>query len=1730
MKKIVFISFLLLLGIISYAQVPSDHMILWVRSDSVEVIDDKVETWYDLSGNDYHLQQASSALRPAFIDSVLNNYPSVTFNGVNNFLQVNFGQAYNQPNSVFVIWKANSAPGVPFDNISSRHYLAINADSDITLNASSNPTTTVKYSKTLPMEYVINTCYYNGADSKLFENSVLKSSGNAGNLSIEGLMVGSIFSGGAYLNGDILEIIAYDTTLIDSDRALVENYLMDRYAPPLSLGEDINMYGFCDTALIIDESFTDILWSTGETNDTIYVDETGEYTVQAIDIFGRMQYGSISISYPHPEFSDTTICLGDSVSYSVDLPGPYDYLWSQGGTDSLIWIKDEGTYSVQITDTNGCFITREFFVDVDSFINHVSLGPDPELCSGNSISLISGEEECVSFLWNPGENTTPDQVVNTSGWQKLTVQNDIGCEAIDSVYVTITGTAPTPAYTVEHLCFGDNTLFTDNSTSPETITAWTWVFNENDSIHTESAEWAFETPGTQNVELIVSSESGCANSLEFEIDILEIPTVNYSYNPVCSGVEINFLSDISIPAGTSITNYNWILDESPAGTGSSLNYTFPGEGEYSLNLTVELDNGCTSSYEETINVADSYPFPEYLSLVNPSDNAVLNPGSTTDFQWNNAAYSINYALILSEDETFENVIATYPEITDTDISVDLPETFDTLFWKVIAYNPCMLETETTVRKIYGFSPVNFENCKLWLPGDSVETTANMVDIWFDQSGNENHLTQATGTEKPISEISILNEHKTLNFDGVNDNISASFGEELAQPNTTFVVWKSNELNGVAFDNSVSRHYLAINASSEITINASPDPTSPVKYEISQPMPFLLSTCVFNSSSSEIYGNSILRDSGDAGALSMEGIVAGSIFSGGAYLDGSIAEILIYNDLLEVNERTQIETYLYNKYSPPVNLGFDIQVPYGFCDTTITTADKPWFTEFLWSTGDTTSTISTNHNGEYSVTVTDIFGFTSTDDIRVEFPKVHQADMLSMVCDGDTLSWDSGLPTDNYTFNWMNSVSTSPVGQYWTNTQAALQITDTNGCSYFTDTINVMLDMFEHTAALGDGDTALCNGNLLTLVNGAEAAVDYLWQDESTDPEILIESAGIYHVTVTNTLGCVARDTLDVSILGTVPDPAYSISGHCAEENISLLDESSSEDGTINAWEWSYNGTVFGTGEQVYISFPEAGQYDVSLEVFTDVGCHHHITQTLDVHPLPVPEFAPEFACSGQEILFRSLSSIPSDNLYQYRWQFGSGADWQESNEDNIIHTFNEAGEYSVTLVAVSDVECFDEITKTVNVKASPAANFTTAPACEGLPVNFWNQSQSEESPLWENQWDFGDGTNSGSSDPQHIYNGTGNFNVELVVKSLNGCTDTILKTVEVSVLPVAQVGSLDACLGVPHQLFDESTITSGSITSWEWQVDTLIFDEENPVLTLNDTTNLPLRLKVWSDAGCVSVIDSVLYVWENPVAGFELPQNWGAVPLELNMENTSEGAATYQWDFGDGEISSIAEPGHLWQNSGNYTIQLIAVNNKGCADTTETNLRVIIPLVDVAIIGLRTHMDGNYLVIEADIINPGTVPIENLALELNAGNGEIVREILQENFAEGSVMTYIFNTQPYIASGETPGYICVQLDPGETDETPENNVMCKMNSPEFSLFEMFPNPVNDILNMYVLLPSDGDLRVQVYDNTGKLVYNSETAMDSGYQRLQLNCSEFSSGRYQLRMSFGNEEILKGFVK
>ena len=185
-------------------------------------------------------------------------------------------------------------------------------------------------------------------------------------------------------------------------------------------------------------------WSTGETTQSIVVDQSGIYSLTALDADACLYYSqvqSITIN-PLPTTpviagimaNPTLLCNGDFVTLSVSTQS--SVMWSTGETDSSITVQAAGMYSVTITDSLGCMSTSDTLtINIDSAFVHI-ISMDSITCQGIQITLIANGSEPV--MWSTGVmNDTLMVAPLVTTTYIASVQSAGGCVDSASVEVTV---------------------------------------------------------------------------------------------------------------------------------------------------------------------------------------------------------------------------------------------------------------------------------------------------------------------------------------------------------------------------------------------------------------------------------------------------------------------------------------------------------------------------------------------------------------------------------------------------------------------------------------------------------------------------------------------------------------------------------------------------------------------------------------------------------------------------------------------------------------------------------------------------------------------------------------------------------------------------------------------------------------------------------------------------------------------------------------------------------------------------------------------------------------------------------------------------------------------------------------------------------------------------------------------------------------------------------------------
>ncbi|MBI4027689.1 MAG: HYR domain-containing protein, partial [Verrucomicrobia bacterium] len=228
--------------------------------------------------------------------------------------------------------------------------------------------------------------------------------------------------------------------------------------------------------------------------------------------------------------------------------------------------------------------------------------------------------------------------------------------------------------------------------------------------------------------------------------------------------------------------------------------------------------------------------------------------------------------------------------------------------------------------------------KLWLKADEgvITDASNRVSQWRDASNNGNHAVQSAAAQQPTRVDNAVNNKPVVRFDG-NDVLRTNpFSSVISQPDTIFVVVKSSAAQSYVFDgltNGGNRQAFGrslCTGTGENCLYAG----SFITYQEASPSQYNLFSLTLNGANSSIYRNGVLQVTGNVGNNSLDGLTLGKVNDGQgdlAFLNGDIAEIIVYERALPGTERRTVESYLSSKYfnAGSTKIGEASTIPFSF---------------------------------------------------------------------------------------------------------------------------------------------------------------------------------------------------------------------------------------------------------------------------------------------------------------------------------------------------------------------------------------------------------------------------------------------------------------------------------------------------------------------------------------------------------------------------------------------------------------------------------------------------------------------------------------------------------------------------------------------------------------------------------------------------------------------------------
>jgi gliding motility-associated-like protein len=231
---------------------------------------------------------------------------------------------------------------------------------------------------------------------------------------------------------------------------------------------------------------------------------------------------------------------------------------------------------------------------------------------------------------------------------------------------------------------------------------------------------------------------------------------------------------------------------------------------------------------------------------------------------------------------------------------------------------------------------------------------------------------------------------------------------------------------------------------------------------------------------------------------------------------------------------------------------------------------------------------------------------------------------------------------------------------------------------------------------------------------------------------------------------------------------------CESDSLREFKVEPSNESNILQWEFvTGNGAQIIEGQnsdRVLIEFSSPGNFLLQFTEQTSNGCSSSREIEITVNPLPSVSFTTDNMCVNQETRFLNTSNSQSE-IVSCMWLLPN----YQFETENLNFTFFNIGQFPVSLEMTDENGCFNSLTKMVDIKNPPLADFYFTPSTiSTLNPEFEITNMSVEGDY---MWDFDGQDYSYNYEPVHYFDSAGWHSITLFVQDESGCIDSLTKEI-----------------------------------------------------------------------------------------------------------------------------------------------------------------------------------------------------------------------------------------------------------------------------------------------------------------------------------------------------------------
>ncbi|HXC06676.1 MAG TPA: PKD domain-containing protein, partial [Bacteroidia bacterium] len=1029
----------------------------------------------------------------------------------------------------------------------------------------------------------------------------------------------------------------------------------------------------------------------------------GSYTVTVTDANGCIKTATVSVSNssgPVAVISSTTnaSCNGGSNgSATTTVTGGtlnYTYSWSPaGGTAATATGLSIGTYTVQVTDANGCLTSATATITQPSAVAATNTHVDATcngLPDGFASVTASGGTGAYTYSWSPSGGTGATASGLAAGTYTCTVTDANGCTTTTVVTIGQPPLLTTTATQVNELCNGASTgsaTVTPSGGTGAYTYSWTPVGGTTATASTLAAG---------SYTCTIKDANGC--SLPYTITITQpvALTATTSSTPSSCG-NANGSVTATPSGGAGSYTFSW----SPGGATTS---TVPNllAGTYTCLITDA--NGCTVTVTSTFNNQNS-PKVNSTTTSNVTCFGLCNGSITVNASGGTGTLTYSWSPSGGTGATASALCPGTYTCTVTDANGCSITTVKTITQPTVLTSSILSSSNITCNGLHNGSA----------NATASGGTGILTYSWSPSGGT---ASSATGLGAGLYTLTVRDSNACLVKDTVTlfqptplvVNTAGLKTSCFGSCTGTLITIPSGGTSPYTFSWTTGCTSASCNnvcaGLYTVTVTDKQGCIGTDTASVSQPPALVLN--MFTKPANCLHADgmdSVSASGGTPGYTYSWSPGAGSTTSAyhnippGSYVvTVHDANNCLSKDSITVGNTPGVVASVLSTTNPSCFGGSNGKALGGGTGGTL-----PY--TYVWSpAGGNLDTGKNLAAGSYTVTVTDAHGCNSTAVATIGQPSAVTAAAMAptTLCVGQcqplTASASGGTPGYSYTWTLNGFPATSPACPVVTSIYT-VTCTDANGCVSAPSTVKLTVN--PPLAVMATGDSSRCPGgsvHLNAIATGGDGNYSYTWStvlglNNSGIPNPIATpgSTTIYTVTVSDACGtpvATATDTVKIFPQTIVLFDAADTVG-CAPLCITFSQLSNP---ACASAVWTFGDGSTGTGcNNVPHCYTTPGLYSVTATVKDVNGCKGSLTRNnyIDVHPLPVAAFSESpqpTTIVNPLISFTDLST----NAVTWAWNFGdlSGA---HSNLQYPSYTYPDTGCYNATLTVTNIFGCRDSV-------------------------------------------------------------------------------------------------------------------------------------------------------------------------------------------------------------------------------------------------------------------------------------------------------------------------------------------------------------------------------------------------------------------------------------------------------